>query len=172
MSNLKELKKLVEAALFMSPSAMDIETLSKSCNRSISETRLSLNELIQEYRERETALEIRDEPTGFRMAVKPSLEDRVSHLAAAPEMHKGIMKTLAYIAYKQPLKQTQVIKFRNNKAYEHIKVLLEKGFIRKEPEGNSYIIYTTKKFYEYFGKTKSEKSVKKEEYAGSFSEKN
>ncbi len=86
------------------------------------------------------------------MGIKEKYEDFVGHMAASPELHKGIMKTLAYIAYKQPVKQSDVINFRNSKAYEHIKLLKEKGFIKKDKKGITYIISTTSKFREYFGK--------------------
>ncbi|MBU0661906.1 SMC-Scp complex subunit ScpB, partial [Candidatus Micrarchaeota archaeon] len=57
-----------------------------------------------------------------------------------------------YIAYKQPVAQAEVINFRNSKAYDHIRALKERGFIRKERTGRTYKIYTTKKFVDYFGK--------------------
>lgn len=148
-----EPKKIIEAALFMSPGAVSTRELSTICGRNLAEVRVALNELMHEYAERDGALEIREDEKGFRMAVREGVEERVSHLAAAPEFHKGVMKTLAYIAYKQPVPQAEVIKFRNSKAYEHIKALKERGFIRKERTGRTFKIYTTKKFVQYFGDT-------------------
>ena len=94
------------------------------------------------------------------MGVKPEYDTHVSHMAAAPELHKGIMKTLAFIAYKQPVRQSEVIGFRNSKAYEHIKLLREKGFVRKEKKGITYLLYTTPKFKEYFGGQMSQSQAK------------
>ena len=96
------------------------------------------------------------------MTVKPQYETHVSHMAAAPELHKGMMKTLAYIAYKQPVKQAEVINLRNSKAYEHITTLVEKGFVRKEKKGITYILFTTPKFREYFGKGTGQRPAGKE----------
>jgi len=62
------------------------------------------------------------------------------------------MKTLALIAYKQPIIQATVVKYRNNKAYDHLKLLLDEGFIKKEPRGRTFTLTTTTKFIEYFGK--------------------
>ena len=148
----KEAKKIIEAALFMAPGAVSVNELSKAINVNVAETRVLVNELVHDFEAMDLALEIRDEAAGFRMSVKPKYEASVSHMAAAPELHRGIMKTLAYIAYKQPVKQSEVINFRNSKAYEHIKILKEKGFLRKEKKGITYILYTTPKFREYFGK--------------------
>jgi len=153
----KELKKTIEAALFMSPQSVSVNDLAKLAKTTVAEIRVILTELIQDYEERDTSLEILDDSSGIKIVVKAEFQDSVSHFAAAPEFNKGIMKTLAYVSYKQPVKQTEVIKFRNNKGYDHIKMLEERGFIRREPVGRSYIIYTTKKFLDYFGKkSKSE----------------
>jgi len=111
-----------------------------------------LNELIHEYAERDSALEISEDSNGFKMYVREEYEDHVTHLASSPEFHKGIMKTLAYIAFKQPIKQSDVVKYRNVKAYDHIKMLEDRGFISKEKKPPTFILRTTKKFYEYFGK--------------------
>ena len=146
------MKKIIEAALFTSPGAVNLRELAKITNSNVAEVRVLVNELMHDYDAKDTSLEIIDEPDGVRMCVKEDYEDYVSHMAAAPELHRGIMKTLAYIAYKQPVKQSDVINFRNSKAYEHIKLLKEKGFIKKEKQGITYIISTTPKFKEYFGK--------------------
>ena len=151
-------KCLIEAALFMSPNAMTLKEIAKIAETPVTKVRVLLNQLIHEYEDRRTSLTIIEENRGFKMGVKPQYEQDVSFLASSPAFHKGVMKTLAYISYKQPVLQSNVINFRNSKAYEHIKLLKEKGFIRKERAGSSYKIYTTKKFHEYFGK-----SLKKQE---------
>ena len=160
-----ELKKIIEAALFMSPKTVSIDDLAKLSNTTIAQTRVALNELMDEYEQRNSALQIRADDTGIKMDVISNLKEVTSQFAAAPEFNKGVMKTLAYISYKQPIRQTQVIRFRNNKGYDHIKILEENGFIRREQVGKSYIIYTTKKFLEYFGnqKQKNIEENKKEE---------
>jgi len=148
----KQRKRTIEAALFIAPGAMAVKDLARLVSLNIAETRVLVNELMHAYDERETALGIFAEENGFRMGVKRKYEDEVSHLASAPEFHKGVMKTLAYIAYKQPVPQSDVIKFRNTKAYDHVKMLKDRGFITKIPKGPTYTIRTTKKFLQYFGK--------------------
>ncbi len=147
----KMLKKIIEAALFMSPAAIQLDLLAKLANTTVAQVRVTVNELIHEYEERDTALELVDSESGIKMAVKPEFQEHVAPLTASPEFNQGVMKTLAYISFKQPVKQTELIKFRNNKGYDHVKVLEERGFIRREAVGKSYIIYTTKKFLDYFG---------------------
>lgn len=164
----KHSKRIIEAALFTSPGDVGVKELAKIINSNVAETRVLVNELIHEYEAKDTALEIMSGSEGIRMGVKEKYEDDVGHMAASPELHKGIMKTLAYIAYKQPVKQSEVINFRNSKAYEHIKLLKEKGFIKKNKKGITYIISTTAKFREYFGKNAETKN--KEEMVGNRNE--
>ena len=146
-----QIKKTVEAALFMSSGAVSIDDLARISNSTVQEVRVLANELIHEYDSRDTSIQIVDTKDGLKMSLKPEFEGNVGHLAASPELNKGVMKTLAFISFKQPVKQSEVIKFRNNKGYDHIKVLEEKDFIRRQPAGRSYIIFTTKKFSDYFG---------------------
>jgi len=148
----KQAKKIIEAALFTSPGSVEMRELAKITNSNVAEVRVLVNELTNDYDVKNTSLEIRSDQDGVRMGIKEEYEGFVGHMAASPELHKGIMKTLAYIAYKQPVKQSEVINFRNSKAYEHIKVLKEKGFIKKDRKGITYIISTTPKFKDYFGK--------------------
>ena len=146
-----ELKKVMEAALFMAPGELTIQELSQITHRNVAEVRVSLNDLIHEYENRDSALQIFEDEKGFRMGIVKSVESVVGHLAGVPEFSKGIMKTLAYVAYKQPVKQSEVVKLRNTKAYDHIPTLVAKGFIVREKTGSTYILRTTKKFVEYFG---------------------
>lgn len=146
-------KKTLEAALFMSPKALTIEELAKTIgNDSLLETHRLVKSLLEEFNARDSALEIVDLSGSFQMKVREPFEDSVQHLAAASEFNKSVQKTLALIAFKQPIKQSLVIKLRNNKGYEHIKVLYEKGLISKVAYGRTFLLKTTKKFLEQFGK--------------------
>lgn len=148
----RKAKRVIEAALFTSPGTVPLKELARIIGINIAEARVLVNELTHDYEAKDTSLEIRGEADGVRMAVKKGYEDFVGHMAAASELSKSVMKTLAYVAYRQPVKQSEVINFRNSKAYEHIGLLVEKGFIKKEKRGITFILSTTPKFREYFWK--------------------
>jgi len=148
-----EKEKVLEAALFMSPKPLPLEELKAIADiETRVQTKALLDELIYFYKTRKTALEIVELPIGYQMRVKEDYEDKVKHFAQDSMFSRGVMKTLALIAYKQPITQATVVAYRNNKAYDHLKLLLEQGFIRKEPKGRTYALFTTTKFIEYFGK--------------------
>lgn len=151
--NRMEKEKIMEAALFMSPKPLSIEELNSIAKvNSRVETLGMIKELMHFYNNRKSALEIVESPVGYQMRVKEEYEDEVQQFAQNSMFSRGVMKTLAMIAYKQPISQSTVIKYRNNKAYDHLKLLLEQGFIKKEPRGRTFTLSTTTKFIEYFGK--------------------
>ncbi len=149
---IEKLRQLVEAILFMSPQPIELKEIAKICETNdlelISELIKSLKESLNE---RKSGTEIIRETEGYRMQVLSELEVKVAHLAGPTRFSKGVMKTIAYIAFKQPVKQSTVIKYRTNKAYDEIKILEEQGFISREKAGITYVIKTTKKFLQYFG---------------------
>ncbi len=160
-NNEKNLVQYIEAALFMSSEAISMHELSRLVKSSLEETRIALNKLSSELDERNSALEIRDEPNGVKLGIRKQFENVMQHFSTVPELSSTVLKTLAFISYKQPVRQSEVIRFRNNKAYEHIATLEEKGFIRIESVGRTFIIFTTKKFVDYFGEPKKPLNLEK-----------
>ena len=148
-----EKEKILEAALFMSPKPLTLDELNSIAqNQSRLETKAMMAELINFYSSRKSALEVVELPVGYQMRVKEDYEDYVSHFAQNTMFNRGVMKTLAFIAYKQPISQSVVVKYRNNKAYDHLKMLFDEGLIKKEAKGRTFVLTTTTKFIEYFGK--------------------
>ena len=62
------------------------------------------------------------------------------------------MRTLAVIAIKKKLLQSDLILIRGSSAYDHIKELIEKKFIvkRKQKDGRSYWLSLSDKFFQTF----------------------
>lgn len=147
-----EKDKLIEAALFMTPRAVSVTQLMEI----ISESNYTMAKgvalrFMRDFNQRDSALKVAQIEDSFQMVLKPEYEERVRHLADKAIFHPGIMKTLALIAFKQPISQSLVIKYRNNKAYDHIHRLVHEGFVVREPKGRSFTLRTTKKFLEHFG---------------------
>jgi hypothetical protein len=42
------------------------------------------------------------------------------------------------------------VEIRGSNAYDHVKELMERGFLVREPEGRSYKLRITEKFFDYF----------------------
>lgn len=144
--------RLIEAALFMTPRAVNVNQLMEI----IGEPNYTMAKgialrFMRDFNERDSSLKVVQIEDAFQMVIKPEYEDKVRHLASKAMFHPGIMKTLALVAFKQPISQSLVIKYRNNKAYDHIHHLVEEGFVVREQKGRSFTLRTTKKFLEHFG---------------------
>jgi len=148
-----EKKHLMEAALFMSAEPLTIDQLGKIAESdSLGKTLGTLDALVNEFNARGSALEIVKTTDGrYRMQVRHDYLSQVKHLAISTDLPNSVLRTLAIVAFKQPIKQSIVIKMRGNKAYDHLDRLEQEGFVKKTREGNTYILETTKKFIDYFG---------------------
>ncbi len=161
MSEKEKSEKLIEAALFMASRSLTLEELAKICHSgNMGLIRRGVEKLQQEYARRSSAIEIYSSPDGYVMRVVPELEGEVSMLAPLPEISPAILKTLALIAYEQPIKQSRLVKERGNRVYRYIKKLIKKEFVSAEKNGRTKLLRTTPKFKDYF-RIKDLKELKK-----------
>lgn len=146
-------KDVVEAALFIATKPLMMEELMRvSGVGSLGYLNEVLEALKKEYEN--GGIEIISRTDGWQMQVKPALLHRVGSLTPYSDLPDGPKRTLAMIVYKEPLKQSELIKSQGNKAYAYIKELREKGMIKAEKSGRTKILSVTKEFEAYFGQPK------------------
>jgi len=111
-----------------------------------------LIEKIQEkYNDEDSAIEIIEKAGAWKMDVKPDYIYLINKLATgSTEFSKAEQETLAIIAFKQPIKQSVIIKIRGNKAYEHVKKFADLDLIRKKKQGRTHELSLSDDFYDYF----------------------
>jgi segregation and condensation protein B len=144
-------KLQVEALLFSSGKTMSEEQLGTLTGLDQLKIKGALQELQSEYSERDSAITIFSDPTGWKMMVRDKYVPVVKNIVADTELSRATMETLAVIAYKYPkVLQSEVIDIRGSGAYEHMAELERLGFIRRDPEGRSYAVKLTEKFFSYF----------------------
>jgi len=155
---------LVEAALYVAGHPLDMNELcSVLKTRSKARTRKTVEKLVQEYLNRNTALEIielKDER--FVMQLKSDFTPHVKKFVNRPLLSVGPLKTLSYIAYRQPVAQKRVVDVRGHHAYGHVKELKDMGLIASERNGRSTVLRTTEYFADYFGLSQDTASMKRE----------
>lgn len=144
---------LVEAALYVAGRPLDLRTLGSIIKtRSERKVQQVARELAKEYEKRHTALEVLElEDERFVLQLKKEYTPRVRRLAMRPLLTAGPLKTLSYIAYRQPVLQTQVIDVRGQHAYNHLKQLEDLELITRERAGRTKMLRTTVFFADYFG---------------------
>ncbi len=148
---MEQLKSRIEAVLFTTAKALSINEIAEILEEeNVEKVEEAMLELIMDYSSRSGALEIDDE-NGYILQVKEEHMDIVEKLCPV-ELRPATLKTLAVIALKEPIRQTDLKELRGSTAYEHIQELLDKNLISRtrDKNGRSYNIKTTQKFAEYF----------------------
>ena len=56
----------------------------------------------------------------------------VRKIVTETELTRSVMETLAVIAFKYPILQSDLIKLRTNKAYDHLVELEKSGYISRQ----------------------------------------
>ncbi len=155
---------LLEAALYVAGRPLDLNELcSVLKTRSKNKTKKLAKKLMQEYTDRNTALEIlelRDER--YVLQLKAEFTPQVKKFVTRPLLSTGPLKTLSYIAYRQPISQKRVVDVRGHHSYGHIKLLKEMGLVSGERSGRSLMLKTTELFADYFGLSHDTAAMKKE----------
>jgi len=146
---IEDLTNKIEALLFSAARLITIEEIEEVVGvRDKQSIKNAIKELQEKHKD--TSLTILEEKGGYRLTIKEKYMGIVSKVVEETELNKAVMETLAVIAWKAPVLQSDIIKIRSNKAYEHISELKEADFIIKEKSGRSYKIKLASKFYEYF----------------------
>jgi segregation and condensation protein B len=155
---------LVEAALYVTGRPLDLNELcSVLKTRSKNKTRKHVRMLMKEYANRNTALEILElKDERYVLQLRTEFTPHVKKLVKKPLLSTGPLKTLAYIAYRQPVSQKRVAEMRGHHSYGHIKQLKEMDLIIGERKGRSTYLRTTEYFADYFGLSHETSAMKRQ----------
>jgi len=146
---MEEIEKRVEALLFSSTRPLSIDEISKILNVENEKTRIAIENLKKRYEN--SAIEIAETPEGFEMRIKPEYRKEASKVALGYDLSKGMIKTLALVIYKNPIKQSEIVKIQGNRAYEYIEKLERKGLIKTKKIGRTKLVYLSEDIEKYFG---------------------
>jgi segregation and condensation protein B len=145
------LASTIEAILYLKAQALTLTEIAEfaGCDRDGAEE--GLLELMADYAHRDTALEVAETDLGYCLQLREDFQSLVQTIIPA-DIGKGSLRTLAVIALRGPMIQTDLINLRGSGAYQHVQELVEQGFIRKrrKSDGRSYWLQVTEKFRQYF----------------------
>jgi segregation and condensation protein B len=147
----KENLKKLEAVLFISGRFLSMQDLIGLLDLNPIIIRDLLDRLKDKYEKADSAITIIEKSEMWKMDVNPEYSDIVNKIATgSSEFSKAEQETLAIIAYKQPIKQSVIIKIRGNKAYDHIKKFTDLGLLKKKKLGHTNELSLSEEFYDYF----------------------
>ncbi|MEK6893334.1 MAG: SMC-Scp complex subunit ScpB [Nanoarchaeota archaeon] len=160
-----ENQRKVEAALFIAGKFMSLPELVALTNVNPILLRRILENLADKYKD--SGIEIVNKNELWKMDVAQEYIDMVNKLATGnSEFSKAEQETLAILAYKQPIKQSVIIKIRGNKGYDHVKKFVEMALINKKKTGHTYELSLSESFYDYFSLNREDDITREANSAG------
>ena len=141
----------MEAVLYLKGRPIAKKDLAEITNADINSISKALNELKTKYSDTNSAIELNSINNSYCLELKSNLNDFVEDLLPS-ELKTSELRTLATIAIKKKILQSDLIVLRGSGAYDHIKELLNKNFIvkRKQKDGRSYWLSLSDKFFQTF----------------------
>ncbi len=158
----------VEAVLFSSENPLRVGEIAEIIGHTSREVSKAMRKLREEYDRREGAIEIARIGNKYVMQLKEEYLE-YGYKMGKKEMSDEVLKTLAIIAYYQPITQSRLREILGSRVYDYVDELRARGFVYGKKAGRTIVLRTTKKFNEYFGIDASKpEEVKKflEEKAG------
>jgi len=149
---------LVEALIFVADEPVTAKLIAEVLDEDKDAVKAAVEQLVAEYAERGSGLQIREIAGGFQLATRTELHEEIrAFLKTRPSAKLSIasLETLAVIAYKQPVTVPEILEIRGVQSATSIKTLLDKRLIvakgRKEAVGRPMMYGTSKEFLIQFG---------------------
>ena len=157
-------QQLCEAALYVSGRPLDLKTIGTVIGaRSEDKIRGVAQAVSERYRSTNSPVQVVELPDGrFVMQLKAEFAKHVRKLANRPLLTPGPLRTLSFIALKQPVQQAYVVRVRGKLAYIHVKQLKDMDLIVDEKLGRTRMLRTTSTFADYFNLDHDPSMMKKE----------
>ncbi|HEV7858370.1 MAG TPA: SMC-Scp complex subunit ScpB [Pyrinomonadaceae bacterium] len=156
--SMADLMAIIEALIFVSEEPLTLKMMSDVIQEERGWVEAAVEELAQEFNERNSGLQLREVGGGWQIATRPEYHEYVrAYLKSRPSAKLSLasLETLAVIAYKQPITVPEILEIRGVQSPSAIKTLLDKRLIvakgRKETIGRPMMYGTSKEFLLQFG---------------------
>jgi len=148
---MQRLATTIEAILYLKGQPVSIAEIAEIAKCDRTEAKDAIIELMSDSARRDSALEVVETPTGYSLQLREEFASLMQTLIP-PELGIGVLRTLAAIALKGGIAQTDLVELRGSGAYQQVQELVELGFVRKrrQADSRSYWLQVTDKFHQYF----------------------
>ncbi len=145
------LSHTIEAILYLKAKPLTIAQIAEyaKCDKDAAEE--GLIQLMGDYAHRDGALEIAETENGYSLQLRQPFKPLLDELIPL-DIGLGSLRTLAAIAMRGPISQTDLVDLRGSGAYGHVHELVDQGFVRRrrQSDGRSFWLQVTEKFYQRF----------------------
>ncbi len=155
---------MCEAALYVSGRPLDLKILGSVIGaRSEEKVKAVAAAVSERYRSTESPVQVLELPDGrWVMQLRAEFAKHVKKLSNRPLLTPGPLRTLSFIALRQPVNQSYVVRVRGKLAYGHVKVLKDMDLVSYEVLGRTKRLMTTGTFADYFNLSHDVEVMKKE----------
>lgn len=150
---LKEDRAVIEAALYAADHPLNLGEI-RNLLRTSSETyaRRLIDITMADYGKRGGPLVLSETAKNtFALHLRDEYMPKLEGIVPKAKLSRGALKTLAMVAYKQPVYQARLADLRGGRVYEHMKQLTALGFVESKPFGRTRVLRTSRRFAGYFG---------------------
>ncbi|MEW6593151.1 MAG: SMC-Scp complex subunit ScpB [Candidatus Hadarchaeota archaeon] len=146
-------RKVLEGALYAADHPLNIEELKKILGTSSETyTRKLIEELKSEHGGGSGAFRIVEGDRGtFALKLSEDLFERLDEIIPKMRISRGALKTLAMVAYKQPITQARLAELRGSRTYDHVRQLSDAGFVEWKRYERTRVLRVSKKFASHLG---------------------
>ncbi len=157
-------QQMCEAALYVSGRPLELKTIGSIIGaRSEEKIKVIASAVAERYRAAHSPIQVLELPDGrFVMQLKAEFARHVKKLANRPLLTPGPLRTLSFVALKQPVPQSYVVRVRGKLAYTHVKQLKDMDLITDEKLGRTRMLRTTATFADYFNLNHDVSMMKRE----------
>ena len=141
----------IEAVLYLKGKPLTISEISEALNQSTESIQEAIIALMAGYSQRDTSLEISEKDGSYSLQLTKGLGELVQNLLPV-NISGATLRTLATIALKKRILQSDLVDLRGSGAYEHIKELVHMNFVerKRQRDGRSFWITLSEKFHQTF----------------------
>jgi segregation and condensation protein B len=141
----------LEAILYLKGRPLSLHELARLSGMDPEDVEMALITLMADYAHRDTALEIYQDQQTYSLQLRQGLSDLVQVLLPV-DLSTAALRTLATIALKKRILQSDLVELRGSGAYDHIKELLAQNFIerKRQSDGRSFWLTLSEKFHRTF----------------------
>lgn len=152
---------IFEALLFLSNEPLPLTFFTKHLELDKTDAKIVLDSLVDEYEERDGGLKLVEISGGYQFVTNPKYAKQIRRVLGFKRkepLTKGMLETLAIIAYKQPVILAEVEELRGVSSRMMVANLMKRNLIkpvgRKELPGRPLAYGTTDEFLRTFGLNK------------------
>lgn len=156
-----DLYGIIEAILFVSPEPVLVQFVAKQLGIDATKVKIIIDSLVDEYEDRDKGIKLVEISGGYQLVTNPKYAGKLRQAMGFKKkesLSKGMLETLAIIAYKQPIMLAEIEELRGVSSRMMVASLMRKNLIkpagRKEVPGRPLLYGTTDEFLRYFGLNK------------------